>query len=171
MDMYEGKEREDREHMLVHDLQNTMAYLPWAPVIFGSGLERRNIFHILEQAVEIQEQRKRVVSQGELNVWLQMALDHHPPKGLRGKHKFSVLGVKQDGTEPPTFVFSCNWPEIMHFSYGRYLENEFREQFGFIGTPVRFIFRKPGERAGHRQDKMPKKELTEIPDDDFFEEQ
>lgn len=147
MDMYEGKEREDREHMLVHDLQNTMAYLPWAPVVFGSGLERRNIFPVLDLAMQITEERNRIVPVQDLRVWLSYAIKKHPPRGSRGKHKFNVLGVEQVDILPPTFVFYCDWPEIMHFSYGRFLENELRSQFGFTGTSLRMLFRKPGERG------------------------
>lgn len=147
MDRYKDKEREDREHMLVHDLQNTMAYLPWAPVVFGSGLERRNIFQILELAIEITEERRRIVPTQDLRVWLSQALKKHPPRGSRGKHRFNVLSVEQVDILPPTFVFYCEWPEIMHFSYGRFLENELRAQFGFSGTSIRMIFRKPGERG------------------------
>lgn len=151
MDQYKEKEREDREHMLVHELRNSMAYLPWAPVIFASGLERRNIFPVLDLAMLITEERKRVIPQQDLKVWLAQALRKHPPRGTRGKHRFNVLSVEQVDILPPTFVFYCEWPEIMHFSYGRYLENELREQFGFNGTSVRMIFRKPGERGGRKK--------------------
>jgi GTP-binding protein len=146
IDLFKDKEREDREHMLVHELQHSMAYLPWAPVIFASGLERRNIFQILELAMQIAEERKRVIPEQDLRVWLNQALKKHPPKGSRGKARFAVLSVEQVDAIPPTFVFYCQWPEIMHFSYGRYLENELRAQFGLNGTSIRMIFRKPGER-------------------------
>jgi len=153
MDRFKDKEREDREHMLVHELQKTMAYLPWAPVVFASGLERRNIFQILELAGEITEERKRVVPRQDLKIWLNLALKKHPPRGSRGKQRFNVLSVEQVDILPPTFVFLCDWPEIMHFSYGRFLENELRSQFGFNGTSIRMIFRKPGERGKKRKTK------------------
>lgn len=173
-DAIETEHRDEAEHMFIHALKSKMAFLPWAPVIFTSALERRNIFHILEQALQIQEERGRTIPKDELAVWLQMALDKHPPTGMRGKHKFAVLGVKQDGTYPPTFVFTCNWPEIMHFSYSRFLENELRETFGFIGTPIRFIFRKPGDRGGRREEtEKPAITAEEAADamEDSYEEQ
>lgn len=153
MDQFKEKERDDKEHMMVHELRESMAYLPWAPVIFGSGLERRNIFQILELAIQITEERKRVIPPQDLKVWLSQALRKHPPRGSRGKHRFNVLSVEQVDILPPTFVFYCEWPEIMHFSYGRYLENELRGQFGFTGTSVRLIFRKPGDRGTRRKTK------------------
>ncbi|MEK9160334.1 MAG: ribosome biogenesis GTPase Der [Patescibacteria group bacterium] len=175
MDLYEGKEREDREHMLVHDLQNTMAYLPWAPVIFGSGLERRNIFPVLDLAIQVTEERNRIVPAQDLRVWLSQAVKKHPPRGSRGKHRFNVLSVEQVDILPPTFVFYCDWPEIMHFSYGRFLENELRSQFGFNGTSLRMLFRKPGERGPKHKRKgaldAEKPEEFTVIDDGIDEEQ
>ncbi len=173
-DAIEPEKKEQAEHMFIHALKDKMAFLPWAPVVFASGMERRNIFNILEIALQIEAERNRILPKQDLAVWLQMALDHHPPKGVRGKHKFAILGVKQDGVKPPTFVFTCNWPEIMHFSYGRYLENELRARFGFIGTPLRFIFRKPSDRGPRRdreEEATAKAALMEEMELDDFEEQ
>lgn len=152
MDLVDPNKKDQAEHMFVHRLQTKMAYLPWAPVIFASALERRNIFQLLEQSHDIAEERQKWVPKDELKVWLQMALDKHPPNMSRGKHRFVINAVKQVTIEPPTFVFECNWPEIMHFSYGRYLENGLRETFGFIGTAIKLIFRKPGSGLRHRKD-------------------
>jgi len=146
------EEREQAEHMFVHQLQKRLVFVPWAPVVFASALERRNIFQLLELAMEINQERHRVIPKKMLSVWLQQCLDKHPPTGARGKHKFTIGAVKQDGIEPPTFVFECGWPEVMHFSYGRFLENEMRNSFGFIGTPLRLLFRRPGERGTRRKE-------------------
>lgn len=147
MDLADPAKKEQAEHMFVHELKKEMVYLPWAPVVFTSGLERRNIFPILDLSAEIYEERQRQIPKNDLKVWLRGAIEKHPPTSSRGKHRFTVLDVEQDAVEPPTFVFTCNWPEIMHFSYGRYLENELRETFGFVGTALRLIFRKPTEKA------------------------
>lgn len=153
MDLVDPKKRDQAEHMYVHRLKTKMSYLPWAPVVFASALERRNIFQVLELSAEISEERRREIPKKDLKVWLQLALDKHPPNMARGKHRFTVLGVEQVTTEPPTFVFLCNWPEVMHFSYGRYLENGLRENFGFVGTSMKLIFRKPeSSGAKHRKD-------------------
>ena len=140
VDQFSGKEREVAEHMAIHELQKKMDYLPWAPVVFTSALERKNIFQILELAKEVYDERKKEIPD--------------PPRGTRGKQRFNVLSVRQDGVQPPTFVFSCEWPEIMHFSYGRFLENELRSSFGFTGTSMRLIFRKPGDRGTHKKTRV-----------------
>lgn len=151
LDLFKGEERDEREQELIHALKTKMAYLPWAPVVFTSALRHKNIFKVLELTQEIMEQRKKNITQDDLNVWLDAALTKHPPKGTRGKRRFSVSGVRQTSSEPPAFVFDCEWPEIMHFSYGRYLENELRRQFGFVGTGVQLTFKKSSDRAARRR--------------------
>lgn len=136
MDQFKGEARDTMENQLIYQLRNQMAYIPWAPVVFTSGLERKNIFRVLDLTQQIDQERRREISQEELNVWLDATLVKHPPKGQRGKRRFAIESVKQCGNNPPYFKFYCDWPQIMHFSYRRYLENQLREQFGFIGTSI-----------------------------------
>jgi GTPase len=53
-----------------------------------------------------------------------------------------ILYTTQVAVKPPTFALFLNEPELMHFSYQRYLENQLRKSFGFEGTPIRFLLRK-----------------------------
>jgi GTPase len=144
IDLESGTVREDLENQFIRRLKSKMAYVPWAPVVFSSALKRKNIFQILELAEGVNVERKKELLERDLDVWLEMTLAKHPPKGARGKRRFNVLKVEQSGTEPPAFTFYCEWPEYMHFSYGRFLENELRAQFGFGGSSVRMVFKKPG---------------------------
>jgi GTP-binding protein len=64
----------------------------------------------------------------------------HEPPSERGKF-LKAYYATQVSTGPPTFVFFVNDASLPHFSYKRYLENQFRRAFGFDGTPIRFIFR------------------------------
>jgi len=122
LDLYKGEEREEKENRMIHQLRQKMAYLPCAPVVFTSALRQKNIFKILELATRITAERKKEVAEDELKVWLHETLAKHPPKGARGKRRFNVLDVSQVSMNPPHFVFYCEWPEIMHFSYSRYLK-------------------------------------------------
>ncbi len=142
VDIAKGKTREDLENSFIHRLRKKMAYLPWAPVVFSSALERKNIFHILDLAKSVFAERKKIIPQEDLSVWLDMTLAKHSPKGQKGKRRFNVLQMKQVDSDPPTFVFYCEWAEYMHFSYARYLENELRSQFGFVGSSLLFKFKK-----------------------------
>jgi GTP-binding protein len=61
------------------------------------------------------------------------------------------------GVAPPTFVVFCNDPEIIHFSYKRYLENQIREKYGFLGTPIRLILRKRESEEAARKTARPRR--------------
>ncbi len=141
MDEYKEDERDKAENRMIHQLRKNMAYLPWAPLIFTSGLKGKNLFHILEFAEEIAKERGKEISQDDLNIWLDETLAKHPPKGRKGKRRFMVRSVRQIASEPPHFLFQCDWPQIMHFSYRRYLENELRARFGFLGTAIYMSFK------------------------------
>ena len=64
-----------------------------------------------------------------------------PPAAVGGKY-IKIYYVTQTGIEPPTFVFFCNYPELLKKPYLRYLENRIREHFGFLGAPIRIKFKK-----------------------------
>lgn len=151
IDLYKGEERERKENGFIYDLKNTMAYLPWAPVVFTSGQERKNVLKILDLAMEIFRERNKEIADVDLQIWLDSAMKKHPSNSTRGKHKFEIKDVEQIGSNPPVFLFNCNWPEIMHFSYKRYLENSLRETFGFAGTGMELVFKKRSDKLGRRR--------------------
>lgn len=150
IDTLKGEEREVKENQTIFYLKRDMAYIPWAPVVFTSAKDKKNVFKILDLAIEIDEQRNKEVPKQDLSVWLDAALKKHPGNLTRGKRKFEILSVEQVDRNPPVFLFNCKWPEIMHFSYSRYLENSLREHFGFTGTSLKLIFRKAGESLKSR---------------------
>lgn len=141
-DLLDKEERDEAENWMIHKLRSKMAYIPWAPVVFTSALRGKNVFKILELAMQIAEERQKTIPQDDLNIWLDMALTKHEPKGKKGKRRFAVHSVEQADANPPVFVFRCEWPQLMHFSYRRYLENELRSQFGFTGTVVKMAFKR-----------------------------
>lgn len=148
-DLFESGE--DQRNALTHQLRRRMAFVPWAPVVFTSALKRKNIFSILDLAIQIGAERERVVPEERLRVWLEEAVFNHSAAGGHGKQRVKVLSVKQTGVKPPTFVFSVHNPQSMHFSYSRYLENSLREQFGFGGTGIKMIFARNEEAARPRR--------------------
>jgi GTPase len=84
--------------------------------------------------------RKRV-STGELNRFFEQVLAHHPPPPQGGR-SVRLYYVTQAQVEPPTFVAVTNHPDDIHFSYRRYVQNQIRKRFDFVGTPVRVTYRK-----------------------------
>jgi GTP-binding protein len=69
------------------------------------------------------------------------ALEAHPPPTRSGQ-RLKIKYVSQVAIDPPTFLFHVNNPKLVHFTYERYLENQIRAQYGFLGTPLRLSFRK-----------------------------
>ena len=119
-------------------------FLDYAPLIFVSALTGQRVQEILSLTRQVQEHRLLRVSTGELNRFMQEAVAKNPPKGSKG-HALRFQYVTQAAVGPPTFIFFVNNAKLVHFTYQRYLENQLRAAYGFLGTPVRFIFRSRGE--------------------------
>ena len=115
-------------------------FAPWAPVLFTSAVTGEGVRDLLEMAVHIGEVRQRRVQTAELNVVMQRAMADHAPPTV-GHRRLKLMYVTQAETAPPTFVFFVNNPELLHFSYRRYLENRLRTAFDFEGTAIRMRFR------------------------------
>ena len=118
-------------------------FAPWAPVHFTSALTGQGIPDLLQLAVHVDEVRRRRVQTSEINRLLQRAFVQHPPRSV-GRRRLKLLYVTQAEVQPPTFVFFVNDPELLHFSYRRYLENRIRDAFGFEGAAIRLRFRARG---------------------------
>ena len=122
-------------------IEAEMGFAGYALNIFVSAKTGQRVDKILPLVDFISEQHSRRVSTATLNEVLREAVMLNPPPTDKGK-KLKVLYATQVGVKPPKIVIFLNEPEIMHFSYSRYLENKLRENLGFSGTPIRFIWRK-----------------------------
>jgi len=115
-------------------------FMAYAPVLCLSAKLGRGVDKIMPQVVRIFEERLKRLSTAVVNSVVQEAVAAHglPRKGGR---QLKILYATQAEVNPPTFVFFVNYPQLVHFSYQRYLENRLRRAFGFGGTPVRFVFK------------------------------
>jgi GTP-binding protein len=95
---------------------------------------------VVDLALEVVAERKKRIPTSALNKMLREAVANHPPSSKSGKAIKFFYGTQVD-IEPPTFVFFCTDPKAIHFSYRRYIENQLRDRFSFIGTPIRISFR------------------------------
>ncbi len=121
-------------------VRQTLKFLDYVPVLFISALTGQRVHKVIPLSLSVQEARFRRIATGELNRLVQDALARHAPPSKRGK-RLKIYYVSQPGVDPPTFVFHVNDPDLVHFSYERYLENRLREAFEFPGTPLRLIFK------------------------------
>ncbi len=122
------------------DIRRELPFMSYAPVLFLSALTGQRVHRVMDLVRSLYEQASKRVTTGLLNDILadaQMALQPPSTSGRRLK----IYYATQQGVRPPTFVIFVNDQTLLHFSYERYLENQFRKAFGFEGTPVRFIIR------------------------------
>jgi GTP-binding protein len=130
----------------IEHMQDRLRFLAHVPVLFISALTGRGVDQVLPVALQVQEERLRRIPTGELNRTLQEALEKHPPPTKSGKQP-RIYYATQARTDPPTFLFHVNDPKLIHFSYQRYLENQLRERYSFLGTPIRLSFRRRGRSS------------------------
>jgi GTP-binding protein len=129
------KKTEDQREYLTRKMIRKFSFVPWAPLVFVSAKDKKNIYKLLELSDSIMEERKKRIPTAELNSFLQKTCYKHLPASAKMiKPKFFY--GSQVETNPPTFVMFFRHPENMHFSYPRYLENEIRAEYGFTGTPI-----------------------------------
>lgn len=129
---------------LVRLLRYRLKFVPWAPVLFVSALERSGLDALLDQVIEVGEQRRRRIPTGDLNSMIKRAAVAHMPPSVQGR-RLKILYATQAEVEPPTFVFFVNDATLLHFSYQRYLENTLRDVYGFAGTAIKLVFKSRGD--------------------------
>ncbi len=123
------------------DIREELKFLAYCPILYVSALTRKRIFKIVELVDFVSDQHNRRIQTSELNQVINEAMLLNPLPGGGGK-KIKIYYAVQVQTAPPTFVFFANYPEKVHFSYLRYLDNVLRKNFGFEGTPIKLIVRK-----------------------------
>jgi len=111
------------------------------PIIFGSALTKQRIYKVLETAVEVYSNRKRIVPTSQLNNVMLEAIAAYPPPANKGKYvKIKYVTMLKEA-RIPTFIFFCNLPQWVKDPYRRYLENKIRENWDFTGTPIAVYMR------------------------------
>lgn len=126
------------------NLRRELVFMQYAPVVFVSAMTKQRIHRLPEVIHYVAEQNAMRISTSVLNQVLEDAIAINPPPTEKGQ-RLKILYATQVKIKPPTFVIFVNEPEIMHFSYQRYLENKLREAFGFEGTPLQMIIRGKNE--------------------------
>jgi GTP-binding protein len=128
------------------DLRYQLQFATYAPIITVSaktGQRVHRTFDLIEKVFKSYTER---VSTSSVNDFLEKALRYRSPPQKQGR-SLKIYYGSQVATRPPTFMFVVNKPEMMHFSYERYLNNSLRAAFGFEGAPIKIFFRKRGSDA------------------------
>jgi GTPase len=119
-------------------VRQALNFMDYVPMLFISAKTGQRVDQVLPTAIRVQEERLARITTAMLNRLLREAQDVHNPPSHAGR-QLKIYYGSQVRVDPPTFVLHVNDPKLFHFSYMRFLENRFREQYGFIGTPIKII--------------------------------
>jgi GTPase len=144
-----GEHAQDDAKKFEEQFRFKMKFLSYAPLEFISAKSGRRVEKIFPKIDSIIDGYRRRFRTSELNSILERAVQAHHPPTVRGKQR-RFYYVTQLKAGPPTFALFSNVDEPLHFSYKRYLENQFREAFGLVGTPIHFVIR---ARKGMKKDR------------------
>jgi GTP-binding protein len=122
-------------------LRRQLKFLDYAPVLHISASTGERTPRLLETIDKVLIARNKRVKTGELNAFVKRVTEAHPPASP-GRSHVRVLYAAQTAVAPPTFVFFTNVATTFHFSYERFLVNQIREEFGFLGSPIRLHVRR-----------------------------
>ena len=125
------------KHM-TDELYEELPFLSYAPIEFVSALTGQRTLRLLEHADLVYGEYSKRISTGLLNSVIKEATIMNAPPTRKGR-LVKINYATQVSSAPPKFVVFCNYPELVHFSYLRYLENRLRESFGFEGCPIDII--------------------------------
>lgn len=125
-------------------IASAFSYMSYAPVIYVSALTGQRVVKLFDLINHVNEQACMRISTGMLNDVMNDSITRVPPPTDRGR-RLKIYYATQTGVRPPAFVIFCNDPELFHFSYQRYIENQIREVFGFRGTPITLTIRRRGD--------------------------
>ncbi|PAQ16205.1 ribosome biogenesis GTPase Der [Bacillaceae bacterium SAOS 7] len=122
------------------NLRGHFLFLDYAPIVFLSAKTKKRVHTLLPVINQASENHSMRVQSSVLNDVIMDAVAMNPTPSDKGK-RLRIYYATQVAVKPPTFVVFVNEPELMHFSYERFLQNRIREAFGFEGTPIRILSR------------------------------
>jgi GTP-binding protein len=123
------------------ETRRRMRFLDYAPILHVSAATGERVTKVLETIDRIAETRRTRIPTPALNKFIEAVTAANPPVSP-GRRHVRILYAAQVGVAPPSFVFFTNVATTFHFSYERFLANQLREQFGFVGTPIRIRVRR-----------------------------
>jgi len=139
---WDAVEKDDKTmKRFTDEIREEFKFLDYAPILFVSAKTKQRVHTILPKVNEVAEAHAMRVSTSTLNELINEATIMAPPPSDKGK-RLKINYATQAAVKPPTFILFVNDPELMHFSYERYIENKIREAFIFEGTPIRILTRK-----------------------------
>ena len=125
-------------------LARRLEFFSYVPVIHTAAREGRNVKLALQRAIEVWKARQKRVSRSAVDAAVQAAVERHAPPKVANR-RLNIIWAHQDEESPWTFVLHVNEPKLVPTTYERYLEHQLRQEFGFRGVPLHFVFVKAGK--------------------------
>ncbi|MFH1445903.1 MAG: ribosome biogenesis GTPase Der [Chloroflexota bacterium] len=122
-------------------IRQELNFVDYVPMLFISALTSQRVGQVLPLALRVQEERLVRLTTSQLNRILQKAQDRHQAPSHSGR-SFRIYYGTQVRSDPPTFLLYVNDPELAHFTYMRFIENQIRRDYPFLGTPIRLVLKK-----------------------------
>ncbi len=123
-----------------HAVRAALKFLDYAPLLFISAKTGHRVERVLPLALQVQEERLVTIPTSSLNRLIHQAQDRQPAASRSGR-QFKIYYATQVRTAPPTFLLYVNDPKLAHFTYLRYLENQLRQSYPYLGTPLRLVLK------------------------------
>lgn len=121
-------------------VQRRLNFMSYVPVLFVSAKTGFRCDEIFPTALRAYEARSMRIPTSDVNRILRESAEKHAPPS-RGGRRLKILFATQVSINPPHFVFTVNDTKLVHFTYERFLENRIRDEYGFLGTPIRLTFK------------------------------
>jgi len=115
-------------------------FVSYVPILYISAKTGQRVDQVMPLALRVQEERLARLTTSKINEIIHTAQDAHPHPTHAGRALKMYYGT-QVRSDPPTFMIYVNEPSLMHFTYLRYLENQIRNEYSFIGTPIRIVLK------------------------------
>ena len=129
-----------RQKQILEEVNRATRFVNYAPVLKISALSGAGLTKIFPALRRVFQQYSASFSTNKLNTLLQKAVEGHSPPLYKGR-RVKLYYTTQVAAKPPTFVLFANYPKGVHFSYYRYLVNQFREGLKLENAPIKLIFR------------------------------
>lgn len=141
MNKWDSVEKDERtQDAATASLKRAFQFVWWAPLVYTSATAGTHINELMKLATEVYARRNTEFPTSQVNKLLESLVAKQPPAGLKGRQP-KINYVTQTGTNPPALTFFSSYPDLIHFSYRRYLENHLRENYDLTGTPIILEFK------------------------------
>jgi GTPase len=138
----DGKEPAD-SRVYEEQVRYSLKFLDYAPVLFVSAMNGKNIERVFQTVELVAKERRKRVTTGEMNRFLKTV--DFERASVPARSKVRIFYMTQAAVSPPTFIIFTDKDVKLHFSYERFLQNQIREAFGFVGSPI-WIKNRPRQR-------------------------